>query len=563
MKNRRMLVLLALLMALCLVITGCGGSKPADDTKAPEAPANTTSEESTPTPEAPKEEVKQDVIYVIHNEADKLDPSVTSETFAAPILINAFEGLIRIDNLGNIQPGIAESWNMSEDGITYTFNIRKDAKWSNGDPLTANDFIYSWKRVLTPEVAAYYPELFYCIKNAKAYYAGEAKEEELGFKAIDDYTLEIELDKPIPYFTQLVSFWAYYPVHEATVEANPSDWHRKAETYVCNGPFKVNELNFGESVVMAKNTHYWDNDSVKIENLTLRLIPEPSTALIAMESKDVDATYSVPAAEIARLRLESSDLYITPKLHTRYFLINNQAGPFKDDKVRRAFSLALDRQQICDDVLQGGEIPAYALVPHGLIFEGKDFREEGGNYGVKPHADIEEAKKLLAEAGYPDGEGFPSITVKYWTDPSIKKLVESMQQMWRKNLNVDVKLANSEFKVFFKEVQQYDYEMAAFGWGADYAHPMSFLDILKSKSPNNYTNWGSEEYDEFIAKAKSSVEVAESVKNMHKAEDIAINETRILTVHHTPNVYMVSENLAGWQQDNSSSLYFKYAYKVK
>lgn len=560
MKNRKLVILLTVLLCLCLVFTGCGSPKaPAT----PESPTDKATNDTKPEEPAKPEEIKQDVVYVVHNEADKLDPSVTSETFAAPIIINAFEGLIRIDNQGNIEEGVAESWSMSDDGIHYVFNIRKDAKWSNGDPLTAKDFIYSWTRVLTPETAAYYPELFYCIKNAKEFYGGEVGAEELGFKATDDYTLEIELEKPIPYFTQLVSFWAYYPVHQATVDANPTDWHRKADTYISNGPFKVEELNFGESVVMSKNPNYWDTGNVQIENLTLRVIPEPSTALIAMESKDVDAIYSVPAAEIPRLKIESSELYITSKLHTRYFLFNNKFGPFQDEKVRRAFTLALDRQQICDDVLQGGEIPAYALVPKGLKFEGNDFREEGGSYGIEGNANKEEAQKLLAEAGYPNGEGFPTITLKYWTDPSIKKLVESLQQMWRENLGVDVKLANSEFKVFFGEVQSMDYEMAALGWGADYAHPMSFLDILKSDSPNNYTNWGSLEYDEYIEKAKASTKVSESVDYMHKAEDIAMNEARILTIHHSPNVYMVSDSLEGWQQDNSSSLYFKYAHKVK
>lgn len=558
MKNKKLVALMVVMLVLSLVFAGCGGGKEVDT---PESNQETTSntEASTPT----EEKVAQEVVYVINNEADKLDPGITSETFAAPILINAFEGLIRIDESGNATPAVAEKWSVNEDGTVYTFNIRNNAKWSNGDALTAKDFIYSWKRVLTPETAAYYPELFYTIKNAKKFYDGEVGEEELGFKALDDYTLQVELEKPIPYFMQLAGFWAFYPVHEATVEANPTDWHRKAETYIGNGPFKVNELNFGESVVMEKSANYWDKDSVKIEKLKLRVIPEPSTALIAMESNDVDAIYSVPAAEIPRLKLESSELYITPKLHTRYFLYNNKFEPFKDEKIRKAFSLALDRQQICDDVLQGGEIPAYALVPGGLKFNGVDFREEGGNYNITATANKTEAQKLLAEAGYPNGEGFPTVTLKYWTDPSIKKLVETLQQMWKENLNVDVKLENAEFKVFFGEVQKMDYEMAALGWGADYAHPMSFLDILKSDSPNNLTNWGSDEYDKFIELAKASTDVAESVKYMHQAEDIVMNEARILTIHHSPNVYMVSEKLQGWQQDNSSSIYFKNAYKVK
>lgn len=554
--KRATTLLLITVLVMCLVVGGCSQGIP----KEANAEEGATPQE---TPAAAVNTVPQELTYVINYEADKLDPGVTSETYAGPIITNAFDGLVQLNQFGEPQASMAEKWEIKNDGKLYIFHLRKGLKWSNGDELTANDFVYSWKRVLTQKTAASYPALFYSIKGAEEFYKGTLGWEQVGIKAKDNSTLEVELSNPLPYFLQLAGFWAFYPVHQATVEAHTEDWHRKAETYISCGPFRVTALNFGESVVFEKNPYYWDADSVNIQKLTMRLIPEESTALMAMESKDVEGIYSVPASEIPRLRLASKELYITPKLSTSYYLLNNKVKPLDDERVRKAFNLAIDRQKICDEVLQGGQKPAFAIVPYGLTFNGKDFREEGGSYGLKATADVEQARTLLEEAGYPDGKGFPKLTMKYWTSPSEKKVVETLQQMWKENLNVDIKIENSEFKVFFGEVQNLDYDIAALGWSADYPHPMTFLEIFGTTSPNNNTNWGSKEYDDFIRQANEKTNVSLSVDAMHSAEDILMKGYHILPIYHRTNVYMISESVEGWSQDASGFIIFRNAKKIK
>ncbi|NNG02220.1 MAG: peptide ABC transporter substrate-binding protein [Desulfobacteraceae bacterium] len=502
----------------------------------------------------------QEIMYVVNNEADLYDPGVTNETFAMPVVGNAFEGLVKLDEIGNVVPAAAGSWDISADGLVYTFHLRKNLKWSDGKPLTALDFEYAWKRVLTPKTGAKYADLLFYIKNGKAFFDGETTEKEVGVSAVDDHTLRMELGEVTPYMLQLMTFWVYCPVRKDMVEKDPEGWSRKPELYISNGPFKVAEMNIGKSMVLVKNEHYWNAGKVKLNKVTFRVIPELSTALAAMEAGDVDGIEDVPPAEIPRLMVESKAFSVIPSLGSRYAFLNSRKPPLNDVRVRQALAKAIDRMEIIDHVLQSSDVPGMALVPPGLGIGGADFREAGGNYGLTENAQVDEAKKLLADAGYPDGKGFPVLDFKYYSHPVIKKLVEATAQMWKKNLNIDSKISNMEWKVYYPEVQKLNYDVAMMGWGADYPHPMTFLDVFLKDGANNHSSWGSVEYDKFVALAKQAVEVKKALEYMHKAEDVLMNDMAILTFHYRAYNMMMSERVKEWRRSSMGAIYFENAY---
>ena len=509
-------------------------------------------------------DVPQKLVYVVNNEASDLDPGTSSETFADPAIINCFEGLVTTDANETPVPGIAESWTISDDGLVYTFKIRENAKWSDGSALTAEDFAYSWKRVLDPATGAKNAGMLYSyIKNGSKVFSGELPADEAGIKVVDEKTLEVTLEAPTPYMLQMFAFRCYYPVKKDVVEADPEGWHRSAETYISNGPFKVSEMNFGESIVLVKNENYWGADKVKLEEITFRVINEMSTALTAMESGDVDGIENVPAAEIPRLKAERDDFYILPALGTTYYHYNNQVKPLDDERVRKALSLALDRREIINTIIQGAGIPAFAVVPPGLAIGGNDFREVGTTYGGTESADVEKAQKLLAEAGYPNGEGFPQLRLSYYTHPTVKKLVEAMHQMWKKNLGIDLKIENAEWQVYYADVLAMDYDICAMGWGGDYAHPMTFLAIFTSDSANNLANWGDPEYDGYITAAQSETDSDKILDYMHKAENLLMQQQRILPIYHRSYTMMMGSQVNDWRRSVLGSIILKDAYVTK
>lgn len=493
--------------------------------------------------------------YVVNNESDSFDPGTTNETFAAPIIGNTFEGLVKHAPDGAVVPALAESWTISDDGLTYTFNLRKDAKWSDGEPVTAGDFVYAWKRVLTPASGAKNTALLYHIAGAKEFFEGSGVDPQLS--ATDDHTFTFTLGQRVPYMMQLLPYSTYFPVREDIVEADPEGWTRNAATYIGTGPFRVTEFNIGESVVFEKNPNYYGADEVSLDKLTFRLIAQESTALAAMESGDVDGINSVPASEIPRLSVESDAFLVIPSLGTTYAFFNPAAKPLDDVRVRKALSMAIDREEIVEFVLQSADVPAVALVPYGMNVAGEDFRDAAGDYGLGEAAKIEEAKALLAEAGYPNGEGFPDTVFATYASPPIQKLLEAIQQMWKKNLNIDVEIAVSEWKVYYPEVQKVEYQIAQMGWGADYPHPMTFLDNFVSDSPNNLAKWANADYDAAIAASKSANDPAVSLAEMAKAESIMMNDHVILPMYHRNSYMMMGSHVKGFWRSVLGVPYFR------
>ncbi|SLN74241.1 peptide ABC transporter substrate-binding protein [Roseisalinus antarcticus] len=496
-----------------------------------------------------------DLTYVVNNESATYDPGLTSETFAAPIIGNTFEGLVRFNSDNEIEPAMAESWEVSDDGLTYTFHLR-DANWSDGEPVTAQDFVYAWTRVLDPEAGAMNPAMFYLIEGAEEYYAAGG-EGEIMVSAPDDRTLTFTLAQRVPYMLQMLTYTNFFPVRQDVVGADPEGWTRNPETFIGNGPFVVTEFNFGESVVFAKNPEYYDADEVSLETLTFRLIPEPTTALAAYESGQVDGIEAVPAPEIPRLMAGDDGFMIVPSLGTTYAFFNPEQAPLDDVRVRQALSMAVDRQSIIDFVMQSADVPALGLVPYGMTIAGEDFREGTDTFGLGATAQVEEAQALLAEAGYPGGEGFPETVFMTYTSPPIERIIEAIQQMWAENLGIEVQIQATEWQVYYPEVQKIEYQIAQMGWGADYPHPMTFLDIYLSDSPNNLAGWESAAYDAKIAEAKAASDEAESLAAMREAEAIFMNDHVILPMYHRYAYMLMNPGVEGFWRSTLNVPYFR------
>lgn len=506
-------------------------------------------------------QAKQRLTFVLTLEAKSLDPTITAETGAAPIMENCFEGLIHIDKDGKFQPAAAESWAVSKDGLSYTFKLRKTAKWSDGKAVTAKDFVYSFARLMDPASGAEYASLGSTyIKNGEAFAAGKAKAADLGLKASDDYTFVLTLERPTPYMLSLLSFSAFLPVRQDVVEKDAQAWFKNPATYISNGPFSMKENKFGETVLLVKSPSYWDAKSVKLEEIRFDYIFDGNTALNAMEAKKVDGLMGVASTEIPRLKAQSDSLVILPRVGTTFIDFNVKQKPFDDPRVRRALALAIDRKAIVASVTQAGERPASGLIPDSMVYNGYSIRKMSGDYGIKPEGALAEAKQLLAQAGYPDGKGFPAATLQYYTNDTIKKVSEAVQQMWKKNLGIQVELRNKEWKVHYQDMLDGNFQMAFTGWGADYMHPMTYMELFQAKSPNNQTGWASPAYDKLVADSITAKDEASSMKSLAAAEKELMAGMPIIPVYYGTNPAMMAPYVKGWYKLPIGTFVFKNAY---
>lgn len=504
------------------------------------------------------------IVFALQNEPDGYDPGITNNSFAAPFLDQLFEGLVTYNARGEIIPGNAEKWSISPDGKVYTFTLRKGLKWSNGKALTAKDYQYSIMRVLDPKTGARYADMMTVyIAGAEEYYTGKGKKEAVGVKVLDDLRLEFTLKQPAPYYLGILAMWVYSPVNQAAVESNPGRWTLDPATYVCNGPFRVASMKMGEGVVLQKNPNYWDASGVKIDEINFRFILEPATALSAFEKGEIDGFREVPASDIPRLRMSGNGLHILPAFGTTFYDVNNTRKPYDNPKVRRALAMALDRDELIDNVLQAPSTPTFALVSPGYVFGGADFADWHKKYGFSTKADVAGAKKLLAEAGYPDGKGFPVLELSYYTNTTVKKMVEAMQQMWEKNLNIKVKIAVQDWAIYYARIQKLDYDIGAMGWGGDYLHPMTFLQLFTSNDTNNLVGYKNPEYDDLIAKAIVATDPAKAVDLMHKAEDVLVRDMPIIPLYSRSLTIMMAPHVKDWALTALNNLYFKDAYIQK
>ncbi|ONI39619.1 peptide ABC transporter [Candidatus Epulonipiscium fishelsonii] len=546
--------LLYALLSLCTLgtITGCSSNEPQNISEV--KTVTSAIEEQA----EPAEDVAQEMTFVLSNLPDGLDPGVTDNSFSKYVLYNTFEGLVTYDQTGSLVPGLAKDWSISEDGRTYTFNLRPDLKWSDGTPLTASDFVYSILRVATPETASRNLNMVTdYIVNAQEYLEGKIGAEEVGVKAIDDSTLEITLKEPISYYIDILSMWVYSPVQQATVEANGDAWSTKAETYVSNGPFKVSEMSISENVVLEKNENYWNADNVKLEKINFRYILDTSTALTAYEAGEVDGIASIPPTDYARLRAEDKGVKTYPTYGTIYYLINNGKAPYDNLKVREALNLALDRQLIVDNIVQLDTQPAYSLLPPGYEIDGIEITEGRGTFGMSPSAEVEKAQQALADAGYPNGENFPVLELSYYSDDVVKKVVEAMAQMWETNLNIDVEVSSNEWVLFYEDVMEEDYSVAAMGLTAYYFHPMGFLTSAKTGDIANLSVYSNPEYDALVEQIKTETDPNKSIELIRQADALVSDDYFLIPLYYKTSDILLHDNIQGAYMNAQATLFFK------
>ena len=511
----------------------------------------------------------QQLVFNLGEDPETMDPTLNNSSGAGTMILNAFEGLMVLDENDQPVEGTAESMEVSEDGLVYTFKIREDAKWSDGEAVTADNFKYSWLRALNKETAAEYAYQLFYIKNAEKFYNGEATAEEVGINVIDEKTLEVTLETPTAYFLQLLAFTTYVPLREDIVSANPEGWATNPETYVSNGPFKLVQWDMKDQLVFEKNENYWDKDSVKLESLTFKLVTDDTTAYSELKAGNFDMVNSVPTNEIEP-GIEEGLVHVNPKLGNYYFAINvgKQDTLSEDVKevlnnklVRQALNLAIDRQEIIDNVGKAEQIPAYSFVPQGITDEnGNDFASKEYYDPSDMEGNIAKAKELLKEAGYENGNGIPTIELMYNSEDAHKDICQIIQQNWEE-IGVNVELTNQEWAVFLNTRQQGDYQIARHGWIGDYIDPMTFLDLWVTGGGNNDCGFSNARYDELIAAAKVETDSAKRLEMLREAEDILMDEMPILPIYYYTTVTAANENVKGVRISTLGKISFKYAYK--
>lgn len=548
MRRKSMLAVLTLLLSVSAFMCACSGSGQGTNSSSPPSANNETPADPAPggKTEAPKEQVFR---FNLHSNPPTLDPGLAQDTVAHAVLNGLFEGLTRSSEGGEAVPGTAEKWEISPDGTKYTFHLRKDAKWSNGDPVTAEDFEFSWKRVLDPktEPAPPYAYQLYYIKGAEAYNTGQnADPNSVAIKAVDANTLEVELEHSTPYFLSLLSFQTYFPVH-SSVKDNPK-WASEASTIISNGPFKISEWKQQSSLEMVKNEHYYGKDEIKFTKVQMSMVADSGSELNMYETDQIDyagmPTGRVPNEQIPILKETKPDeLEIKGIASSYYYLFNNMQEPFNNVNIRKALSMAIDRQLIADKVTLGGQLPAFGIVPPGIAGEKAEYRSEHKDDYFKE--DIEEAKALLQKGLSELGlSAMPEITLAYNTDESHKKVAEAVADMWSKNLGIKVKIENQEWGVFLKNRTALNYQMARAGWSTDYNDPMSFIDLYMTGSGNNDIGYSNPEFDKLVRDAKQSLDNKERMELMAKAERLLIEQDQaILPLYYYTNVGLKKPNL--------------------
>jgi oligopeptide transport system substrate-binding protein len=492
------------------------------------------------------EKTKSQILHIGNgSEPQGLDPQVVTGIPEFQIITALLEGLVTEDpETIEPMPGAAESWTISEDHKTYVFKMREGAKWSNGDPVTAHDFVYSWKRLITPGLASQYAYQLFYLKNAKKYYKGEITDfNEVGVRAVDDKTLEVKLNNPVTFFLSLLYHHSLYPVHRGTIEkfgnidSRVSKWTLPGN-FVGNGPFVLKKWGINQEIVVEKNPLYWDASNVKLDEIHFYSIDNELTEERMFRSGQLHLTNTVPSGKIEVYKEKSPELIsIHPYMGTYYYMINTLKEPFTDPRVRKAFAMSIDRRQIVEKVTKGGQIPAYAFTPPGTM-------------GFTPEAaipyDIAVAKKLLAEAGYPDGKGFPECELIYNTSEGHQKIAVAVQQMWKQTLNVNVSLANQDWKVFLDNQRTKNFLLSRAAWIGDYPDPNTFLDMWVTGGGNNHTGWSNKTYDDLIAKAAHAIDKEERYGYFQQAEKILADEVPIIPVYTYTRVFLIRPEVKGW-----------------
>jgi len=505
---------------------------------------------------------KQELVKGNGAELQSLDPHKIEGVPESNVNRDLLEGLVISDTKGHPIPGVAESWD-NKDGKVWTFHLRKDAKWSNGEPVTAQDFVYSWQRLSDPKTASPYASYLQYghLENIDDIIAGKKSPDTLGVKAVDAHTLEVTLSEPVPYFFKLLIHPSMSPVYKPAVDKFGEKWTQPAN-WVGNGAFKLSEWVVNERIVLVRNTDYWDNKDTKLDKVTFLPISSEVTDVNRYRSGGSDMTYNnMPIELFQKLKKDiPGEVHVDPYLCTYYYEINNQKPPFNDPRVRAALKLGIDRDIIVTKVKGQGDLPAYSYTPpytEGIKLTPPEW------FGWTQEKRNEEAKKLLAEAGY-TADNPLTFSLLYNTSDLHKKLAIAASSIWKKNLGVNVKLENQEWKTFLDTRHQGNYDVARAGWCADYNEPTTFLGTMQSNSSNNTSHYKSEAFDKAMDAALSSPDEATRATRYADAEKILDKDSVIVPVYYYVNARLVKPYVGGYTgKDPLDNVYDKNLYIIK
>lgn len=472
------------------------------------------------------------------DEISALDPHITTGMPEYRIQMAIFEGLVsKSGKTLEPVPGVAERWEVSEDATRFTFYLRDNAKWSDGTALTAKDFVQSWRRALLPALGNQYAYSMYVIKNAEAFHKGEISDfSQVGVQALDETTLQVDLNSPTPYFLTLLDHHSMFPVPVHIIEKlgelddRTSNW-TKPEHFVGNGPFVVTEWVPNKILTVEKNNNYWDADKVKLNAVKYYPIQQLTTEERTFRAGQLHLTNDLPIEKIQTYKEENPEVLRSfPYFGTYYYRFNTSKKPLDDVRVRQALTYAIDRELLVERVTKGGQLPAYSLTPPNA---------QGYMARAKVKQDVELARTLLADAGYPNGEGFPRLEILYNTYEDHKVIAVALQQMWKKALNIDVILQNQDWKVYLASVRGMDYQIARAGWIGDYLDPNTFLDMFVTDGGNNNTGWSNPRYDELIQMAANTASQEQRYEYFQQAEAILMDEVPIMPIYIYTRNYLV------------------------
>ncbi|WP_320129468.1 peptide ABC transporter substrate-binding protein [uncultured Sphaerochaeta sp.] len=512
------------------------------------APATTTPAPATvataPAKTTPAQPAKQETVFRISNqsEPESLDPALIQGVPEHRIFEALFEGLVANDPVtANAVPGVAESWTANADGTQYTFKLRSDAKWSDGVAITAKDVVYSWLRELNPETAspyAWFPCMF--IKGASEYNAGKAGTDAVQIRALDDYTFQMDLIGPLPYAIDALTHYSFAIVPQHAIEKFGAAW-TNPENFVGNGPFVLSEKVPQSYLAVTKNQNYWDKANVKLDKVIFYASDSDTTNYNMYINGEIDWLTTVPNDQIKAASMRD-DYQSAPQLSTYYYVFQNEKAPVNDVRVRKALALAVDRQALVDGVTKAGQIPAWGIVPPMAGYESLAFPYEDQSEAVAA------AQKLLADAGYPNGAGFPTLTILYNTSEAHKQIAEYIQQEWKTNLGINVQLENQEWQTYLSNRNQGNFTVARAGWVGDYQDPNTFLDMFLTGAGMNGGKYSNETYDLLINEAARMAGGADRMGVLKTAEDIMINEDQsLMPLYYYVTLNMIDTNKwGGW-----------------
>ena len=498
-------------------------------------------------------------IYHVGNggEPSGIDPHTTTGMPEYHIQMALYEGLVSKDPKSlEIEPGTAERWEVSQDGLQFTFHIRENAKWSNGDDLTAEDFVWSWMRALSPALGNQYAYSLFTIVHAEDFYLGKIKDfSQVGVKALDKKTLQVTLHSPTPYFLSLLDHHSMFPVHRASIEQagdfddRSSQW-ALPEKFVGNGAFTLKSWEPNKLLVVEKSEHYWDASTVKLNEIHFHPIDNGATEERMFRAGQLHKTNSLPIEKIAGYsESKAPEFHLSPYLGTYFYRLNTTIKPLNDVRVRKALAMSIDRELLVEKVTKGGQLAAYNFTPPDT---------QGYTPRAKLEFNIEKAQKLLAEAGYPNGEGFPKLEILFNTFEDHRKIAVTVQQMWKQALNIDVTMQNQDWKVYLSNTRTMNYQIARAAWIGDYLDPNTFLDMFVTNGGNNETGWSSTKYDELIASAGNTMDQSERYEFFQNAEKILVEELPIIPIYTYTTKYLLHTSVKG--VDDNIMDYHPYKY---